>query len=141
MSLYFLPSQVVRPRGSPRYVFVRAALYFSISDLTITPSSRSQERKDAGAQSRAAKGYWPRTRMLLVTAMWFIGRDNAVSASRCSRTAQKVRPPGIFKFDLTPLPRHHLYSCRTQNGGCGLQGYGRGSTLLTTASNTRGHSN
>ena len=47
-------------------------------------------------------------------------RGNAVSASRCGRAVTKVRPPTYFYillFDLTPVPRHHLYSCRTHKNG------------------------
>ena len=39
-------------------------------------------REDAGSQLRAAKGYWPQTRMFLAVAMRFTGRGNAVLASR-----------------------------------------------------------
>ena len=54
-----------------------------------------RRREDAGAQQRAAEGYWPWTRMLLAVEMRFIDRGNAVSASRCDRAVQKVRPPTI----------------------------------------------
>ena len=76
--------------------------------------------------------------------MGFICHGNAVSSSRCGRAVRKVRPPTYFYillFDLTPVPCHHLYSCRTHKNGRGAQGYAHGSTPLTMAADISGRGN
>ena len=91
-----------------------------------------------------SQGHWPRAWTLPAVAMRFIGRGNVVSASRCGRAVRKVRPPTYFYillFDLTPVPRHHLYSCRTHKNGRGAQGYAHGSTPSTMAADISGRGN